>query len=127
MHINTTARHFEFAKDDRQFAHERLAKFQRFAQDIHEVHLVVTAERYLHVAEITLRLKQRDFAIREESPEVRRAIDLAADRVEEQLRRLHDRRIARSREGRQANGAANGGVSEPNGEDDDVFGDSGEA
>jgi ribosomal subunit interface protein len=105
MHINTTARHFELGQDDRQFAHTRLEKFVRFAADIQEVHLVVTAESYRYVAEATLRLKQRELAVREEATDPRRAIDLVADRVEQQLRRLHDKRVERNRSPR-ANGVA---------------------
>ena len=105
MHINTTARHFEMAPTDRQFAHERLEKFLKFASDIQEIHLVVTAESYRYVAEATLRLKQREMAVREEATDPRRAIDLVADRVEQQLRRLHDKRVEHHRSPR-TNGTA---------------------
>ena len=97
MHINTTARHFELASADRSFAQARLEKFVRYASDLQEVHLVVTAENYRYVAEATLRLKQRELAVREEATDPRRAIDLVADRAEQQLRRLHDRRVDRRR------------------------------
>ena len=97
MHINTTARHFELAADDRNFAHARLEKFSRFASDLKEVHLVVTAENYRYVAEAVLRLNQRELAVREEATDPRRAIDLVVDRAEQQLRRLHDRRVDRKR------------------------------
>ena len=97
MHINTTARHFVLAPDDRQFAHTRLEKFGRFAADLKEVHLVITAENYRYIAEATLRLNQRELAVREEATDPRRAIDLVADRVEQQLRRLHDKRADHKR------------------------------
>ncbi len=115
MQINTTARHFDLAPDDRTFAHARLERFHRFANDIHEIHLVVTAENYRYVAEATLRLKQRELAVREEATDARRAIDLVADRVEQQLRRLHDRRVDRKRPSR-ANGR---GESSPEGAGED--------
>ena len=95
MQIHTTARHFELGSEDRSFAHARLEKSGRFASDLHEIHLVVTAENYRYVAEATLRLKQRDFAVREEATEARRAIERVADRVDQQLRRLHDKRTDR--------------------------------
>ena len=121
MHINTTARHFELGQDDRQFAHTRLEKFVRYAADLQEVHLVVTAESYRYVAEATLRLKQRELAVREEATDPRRAIDLVADRAEQQLRRLHDRRVDRKRSAR-PNGLAES--SSPAGGDE--FEDAGE-
>jgi len=116
MHINTTARHCELASHDREFAHARLETLQRFAQDLHEAHLVVTQERYLHVAELTLRLKQRDVAVREEAAEPRRAIDLVLESAEQQLRKLHDRRVDHTR--RFANGRADG--TPPASDDDDA-------
>jgi len=128
MQIHTTARHFELAAEDRTFAHSRMEKFGRYASDLHEIHLVVTAESYRYVAEATLRLKKRDLAVREEATEPRRAIDRVADRAEQQLRRLHDRRTDR-RDGRAddlANGAAAGTAGDAGDGEADVFEDDGE-
>ena len=44
MQINTTARHCELDQEVRSFTQERLEKFNRFARDIQEAHVVVTAE-----------------------------------------------------------------------------------
>jgi len=97
MQIHTTARHCELDGDVRQFAQQRLEKFGKFAHDITEAHLVVTAEGYRHAAEITLKLKRREMVCREESTEARSAIDLAADRLEHQLRKLKEYRVSRRR------------------------------
>ena len=67
MQISTTVRHCELDPEDRLFAHQRLEKLGRFARDIREVHLIVSAEKYRHSAEITVRLKHRDMVSREES------------------------------------------------------------
>ena len=104
MQIHTTARHCELDPEDRLFAEERLEKLTKFAHDIQEAHLVVTAEGYRHSAEITLRLKAREVVSREEATGTRKAIDLAADRMEHQLRRLKEKRVDRKRGGRAANG-----------------------
>ena len=103
MQIHTTARHFELDPDDRRHIIERVEKLSKFARDIHEVHVVVTAENYRHVAEITLKLKRRDMVSKEESTEPRVGFDLAADRIETQLRRLKEYRVALHR-GRVTNG-----------------------
>ena len=99
MLISTTARHFELSPELRELAEQRIEKLQRFARDIREAHLTVTAEKNHHVAEITLKLNHHDMISREQSTEPKAAIDLAADHIEEQLRRLKDRRIGRRREG----------------------------
>lgn len=113
MLINTTARHCELDPEDRLHAHQRLERLGRYARDLHEAHLVVSAEKYRHTAEITLRLKHHEMVSREESTGARSAIDRAADRLEEQLRRLKERRIDRKqRVGDAAPGAEAAGEDE---------------
>jgi len=109
MQISTTARHCELDAEVRKFALQRLAKLERFAHDIQEAHLVVTAEKFRHRAEITLRLKHHEMVSRETSDTTRMAIDLAADRLEQQLRRLKERRIEHKRARGELPAGANGG------------------
>jgi putative sigma-54 modulation protein len=92
MQISTTARHCELDAQVREFAQQRLAKLERFARDIQEARLVVTAEKFRFATEITLRLKHHEMVSREESDTAKLAIDQAAQRLEQQLRRLKDRR-----------------------------------
>jgi putative sigma-54 modulation protein len=92
MQISTTARHCELDAQVRGFALQRLAKLERFARDIQEAHLVVTAEKFRYTAEVTLRLKHHELVSREESDTSKLAIDQAAHRLEQQLRRLKDKR-----------------------------------
>lgn len=94
MQISTTARHCELDAQVREFTLQRLAKLERFAHDIQEAHVVVTVEKFRHTAEITLRIKHHEMVSREESDSSKMAIDLAAHRLEQQLRRLKDKRTA---------------------------------
>lgn len=103
MQIHTTARHFDLDPEDRRYMMERVEKFSKFARDIHEVHVIVTAENYRHTAEITLKLNRRDMISKEESTGARIGFDLAADRIESQLRRLKEYRVSLYR-GRVTNG-----------------------
>ena len=97
MQIHTTVRHFELDPGDREFALQRLTRLERYARDLGDAHLVVTQEGYRHRAEITLHLKGRELTSREEATEARIAIELAVDRLEEQLRRLKEWRVDRKR------------------------------
>src|SRR5439155_1346628 len=54
MEIHTTTRHCELDQEVRLHAQQRLEKLGKFARDIREAHLTVTAERYRHSAEITV-------------------------------------------------------------------------
>ncbi|MEO5880741.1 MAG: ribosome-associated translation inhibitor RaiA [Candidatus Eisenbacteria bacterium] len=100
MQINTTARHCEIDPELRALAVDRLERCTRFASDLHDVRLIVTAEKFRHTAEVLLRVNHHEMLSKEEAPEMRVAIDRAIDALEEQLRRLKDRRVERKREGR---------------------------
>jgi putative sigma-54 modulation protein len=125
MQILTTTRHCELDQEVRLHAQQRLEKLGKFARDIREAHLTVTLERYRHSAEITLRLNHHELVSREESTEPRIAIDLAADRLEQQLRRFKEKRVGRKRAPRgggdaRGSAAGNGETApgdEPAGED----------
>ena len=106
MLINTTARHCDLDEGLKQFAQQRLEKFEKFARDIHEVHLIVTAEKFRTVAEITLRLNHHELVSKQEADEMKMAIDQAADGIEHQLRRFKEKRVERQRRTRGADGAA---------------------
>jgi putative sigma-54 modulation protein len=97
MQIHTTVRHFELDPGDKEFALQRLTRLERYARDLGDAHMVVTAEGYRHRAEITLHLKGRELTSREEANEARMAIELAVDSLEEQLRRLKEWRVDRKR------------------------------
>ena len=117
MQISTTARHCELDPEDRLFAQHRLEKLSRYVRDAREAHLTVTAEKYRHTAEILLKLKDREIVSREQSTQARMAIDLAADRIEEQLRRLKEKRVDRSQRPASAREARPDGTAGAAGED----------
>jgi len=100
MQISTTARHCELAPAVKEFAERRIERFQRLARDIREAHLIVTAEKYRHTAEITVKLAHHELVSREESNDAHAAIDGAAAQLEEQLRRYKERRLDQRRDGR---------------------------
>ncbi len=114
MQISTTARHCEIDAELRALAVERLERCARFAADLHEARLTVTAEKFRHTAEIHLHLNHHEILSKEEAPEMRVAIDRAIDSLEEQLRRLKGRRVDRNRAPRAAELAP---ADEPGGED----------
>jgi len=116
VQISITARQCEVTPGVRQFAQQRLEKLQKYASDIHGIHVIVRQERAAHEAEITLHLKGHELVVTQQHAEAGAAIELAAARLEEQLRRHKDRRIDRV----QRNGTAKGanGAAPPAGDGD---------
>jgi putative sigma-54 modulation protein len=125
MQIHTTARHCRLEPEMRRFAEDRVQKFQRLARDIHEASVIVTAEKYRHTAEITLKLRHHEVVSREQANEIRMAIDLAADAAEEQLRRIKERRVDRRRNGAAGSVRADGSAGTDNGAADETWDEEG--
>lgn len=95
MQISITARQCEISAGVRQFAQQRLEKLTKYANDIHGIHVIVRHERMLHEVEITVSVNGTELVSTQQHAEAGAALELAADRLEEQLRRLKDRRIDR--------------------------------
>ncbi len=104
MQIHLTARHCEIGADVRAFAQQRLEKLSRYDDGIHEVRVIVSQERKLHTAEITLRAHQQDVVITETHADARAAIELAADRLEDRVRRRKEKRVSAPRREARSNG-----------------------
>ncbi len=102
MQISITARQCEVSSGVRQFAQQRIEKLEKYASDIHGVHVIVTKEHGDHVAEISLRLNGTELVTKQEAGEPGAAIELAADRMEEQLRRHKDKRTEHKHRGAKA-------------------------
>ena len=104
MQIHLTARHCELGTEVRSFAEHRLEKLSKYDSRIQEVRVIVSQERKLHTAEITLRAHQHDVVITESHADARAAIELAADRLEERVRRDKEKRISAPRRNGRLNG-----------------------
>jgi len=118
VQISLTARHFELNPGLRQFTHQRIEKLQKFANDIHAVHVVVVQEKARFEAEITMSLNGSSLVCVETHAEPGAAIEGAAARLEYKLRRLKDRRTDHKAP---KPGAA--GVEQADEADDDAFAD----
>jgi ribosome hibernation promoting factor len=105
VEIHLTARHCEVGADVRAFAQQRLEKLNKYDDAIQEVRVIVSQERKLHTAEITLRAHHQDVIITESHADARAAIELAADRLEDRVRRRKEKRVSAPRREGRANGA----------------------
>ena len=104
VQIHLTARHCELGPDVRGFAQARLEKLHKYDSGIQEVRVIVSQERKLHTAEITLRAHQQDVVISESHVDARAAIELAAARLEDRIRRRKEKRVSAPRRNGRMNG-----------------------
>lgn len=97
MQIEFTGRQIEVTPDLRQYTEERLSKVKRLLRDRCSLHVILTAERHLRIAEITLKFRAHSLVGLEETPDARASINGALDKIERQIVRLLGRSRARKR------------------------------
>lgn len=101
MQITVTARQCDIGPELRAYAQTRLEKLAKYDEAVHEVRVIISHERKLHTVELTVHVHHQDVVITESHAEPGAALELAADRLEDRIRRNKEKRVsAPRREGR---------------------------
>jgi len=91
MQITITGRNVEITPAIRKYAEEKLGKMQRYLDNITDAHIVLSLQKYLHIAEVTLRVEGLTIRAEERSPDMYSSLDLVVDKIEGQLRRYKEK------------------------------------
>jgi putative sigma-54 modulation protein len=112
MDVHFTARRYEVAPELREYISKKLEKLEQFHDGIREARVILTAENYRQIADVTLLARGREFAGREESADMYSSVDQVVEKLAKQIRRSKDKRISRGRRDGRASERANESLSE---------------
>ena len=96
MKLTTTARHFEATPELVEYAESRMRKLKRFWDQIIHVDLIMSVEKFRHIAEVNVHVNGHDFAAKEESDDMYGSIDKTAKNLEKQMKKLKGKLIINS-------------------------------
>jgi len=91
MNVVITGRHFEVTEGIKSHINEKIVKLDKFYHKILEAHVILSVEKFRHIAEITVIGKHIKVTATETTSDMYASIDMAIDSLEKQLRKLHDR------------------------------------
>ncbi|MFT3838399.1 MAG: ribosome-associated translation inhibitor RaiA [Myxococcaceae bacterium] len=91
MQLNITFRHFDPIDSLKNYAREKVDRAEKYLDKAGEAHVVLSLERHLHHADITIHSGAFVLRGREKSEDMYASIDLAMDKIERQLRRYKER------------------------------------
>lgn len=91
MNITTTARHYDLAPALKDYAESKVLNLKKYLDHIVNVHIVFSLEKYRQRVELTMHVNGKDMIGRAESEDMYLSVDRAVDKLEEQLKRHHDR------------------------------------
>ena len=91
MQLNITFRHIEPIDSLKIYAQEKVERAEKYLDRAGDAHVVLSLERHLHHADITIHSGPFVLRGREKSEDMYASIDLAMDKIERQLRRYKER------------------------------------
>lgn len=94
MKLTTTARHFEASPDLIDYTERKLVKLKRFFDHILTVDVIMSVEKFRHIAEVNIHVNGHDFTAKEQSEDMRISIDKAAKNLERQMKKFKGKIIS---------------------------------
>ncbi|MCL2178449.1 MAG: ribosome-associated translation inhibitor RaiA [Proteobacteria bacterium] len=91
MQMNITFRHMDSIDSLKNYAKDKVEKANKYLDRAGEAYVVLSLERHLHQADITITSGPFVLRGREKSEDMYASIDKAMERIEKQLRRYKDR------------------------------------
>jgi len=88
MQINVTARHLSIEEPFKVYINEKLSKLTKYNSKIEEARVVLSMEKFSHVAEIVLMGKRFRMAAVEEHDNLKNSFDRCFMNMEKQLKRF---------------------------------------
>jgi len=87
MEITVTFRHTEPIESLRQYAEEKISKIKKYLDAPLEAHIVLTVEKFRHIADVTLSLNGTPIKAVEETADMYSAIDQVMDKIENRVKK----------------------------------------
>src|SRR5215469_11069891 len=91
MQFNITFRNLDAIDSLKDYANEKVERVKKYLDRAGEAHVVLSLERHLHHADITIHSGAFLLRGREKSEDMYASIDLAMDKIERQLRRYKEK------------------------------------
>ena len=91
MQVSVTFRHMDPTQALKEFAAEKVAKIQKYVHAPADAHVVLSVEKYMHKADITIKAHGMLMRGKEKSEDMYASIDRAMSKSERQVKRYKDR------------------------------------
>ncbi len=91
MQVSVTFRHMDPTQALKEFAAEKVARIQKYVHAPADAHVVLSVEKYMHKADITIKAHGMMMRGKEKSEDMYASIDRAMSKIERQVKRYKDR------------------------------------
>lgn len=91
MDITVTFRHVDSTESLKEYAEDKLSKIDKYFDFPIEAHVVLTAEKFRRMADVTLNVNGTVIKAEDETEDMYSAIDQVMDKIEIQVKRYRDK------------------------------------
>lgn len=100
MEVNITGRHFEITEPIKEHVMEKLKRLNRHADNIIDVHVILSIENSRHLAEVVVLLGDTTFLSKEATADMYLSVDKTVSKIKHQLDTHRDKVISRHKKHR---------------------------
>ena len=94
MNILVNGRHLEITPSLKNYAEEKIKKFERYASDITEATVTLSVEKYRHKAEVLLKTNGMLIQAESVTGEIYSAIDEVSEKLDRQVKKYKEKLVA---------------------------------
>lgn len=91
MDITVTFRHVESTDSLKKYAEEKISKIDKYFDYPIEAHIVLTAEKFRRMADVTLNVNGAVMKAEEETTDMYSSIDQVVDKIEKQVKKYREK------------------------------------
>jgi putative sigma-54 modulation protein len=91
MQISVSFRNLDPSDHLKDYAENRMARFKKYMDEPIEVYLVLSIQKFRHIADVTISANGLKIKAQEETGDLYAAIDMVLDKVEKQVKRHREK------------------------------------
>jgi putative sigma-54 modulation protein len=91
MNLSVSGHHLEVTAAIRSYVESKIARVKRHFDHVIDAHVILTADKLVQKAEVTLHVAGKDLHCESEEEDLYAAIDLLADKLDRQVLRYKDK------------------------------------
>lgn len=91
MIINIRAKRIKVPENLVEYIREKLSKSERYFSAVNKIDIFLSKQKYLYTVEIVVNIVGQTIKIKQQAADVRSAVDIAVNKIEQQLRKEKER------------------------------------
>jgi len=91
MIVNIRAKRIKVPENLVEYIREKLSKSERYFSVINKIEVFLSKQKYLYIVEIIINIVGKTIKIKQHAADFRSAVDIAVDKVEQQLRKKKEK------------------------------------